>query len=190
MQLNIILAPTAGIVILSTSTVVLPGKERKCRRDITAGAYSSCPHRILLCVFLFSGLGQDHHWGKKLHFLNIGVIAQHTTSVQLHSHLLTFQRSDEHLAMPTSSGRRSGVSSSPNAHRTSVPAALSLAKILVLGVTRLPLLRAAPASLREVVTVDGGEEPKSASDPGLWLYLTFAVILVLLGGIFAGLTIA
>ena len=37
---------------------------------------------------------------------------------------------------------------------------------------------------------DGGLEPKPADNPGLWVYLGTALVLVLLGGVFAGLTIA
>ena len=57
----------------------------------------------------------------------------------------------------------------------------------------MPLVSAAPLSIwqRSAHTFeDDGEPPKSASDPDLYLYLGIAVALVLLGGVFAGLTIA
>ena len=67
---------------------------------------------------------------------------------------------------------------------------------VVLGLARLvliPLASAAPLGLwdRSVHTYgDDVESPKDPSDPNLWIYLGVAVTLVLLGGIFAGLTIA
>lgn len=69
------------------------------------------------------------------------------------------------------------------------PLLLSMAKLFMLGF--LPLLRAAP-QLRgpfKVFTEDD-EPPMSADKPTLWIYLAVAVALVLLGGAFAGLTIA
>lgn len=39
-------------------------------------------------------------------------------------------------------------------------------------------------------TFEDGPDPKPADDPGLWVYLGTGVALVLLGGVFAGLTIA
>ncbi|TVY69036.1 Protein MAM3 [Lachnellula suecica] len=71
------------------------------------------------------------------------------------------------------------------------PATLSLAKLLVLGLMNLPLLRALalPLSLSSTVIIDE-DEGKSTEDASLWLYLGIALALVLLGGLFAGLTIA
>ena len=72
---------------------------------------------------------------------------------------------------------------------TSRPAILSMAKLFVLGLVNLPFLDASPLGLRQLTSiskVDG----KPPSDPSLWIYLATAVVLVLLGGAFAGLTIA
>ncbi len=85
--------------------------------------------------------------------------------------------------------------------RTSSPVAaratlFSLVRLLVLALTHLPFLHAAPVSPRGWGLYDGTaakdeeEGAKPAEDPTLWIYLTFAVGLVLLGGAFAGLTIA
>lgn len=71
------------------------------------------------------------------------------------------------------------------------PAAFSLAKLTIVSLINLPMLRALalPLSLssRAVILEDEGKSPDDAS---LWLYLGVAMILVLLGGLFAGLTIA
>lgn len=66
---------------------------------------------------------------------------------------------------------------------------LGLAKILFLGLTQLPVIQAAPIHVAQLWTQEK-PDPKPASDPNLWLYLGVAVILVLSGGAFAGLTIA
>lgn len=70
------------------------------------------------------------------------------------------------------------------------PVALGLAKVLlILG--RLPLIAALPTSLQDVlVRRKEVEAPKPVSDPGLWLNIGIATALVLIGGVFAGLTIA
>lgn len=62
----------------------------------------------------------------------------------------------------------------------------------------MPLASAAPLSLHlfggnAISTYqqhDDDDMPKDARDPTLWIYLSVAVLLVLLGGVFAGLTIA
>ena len=66
---------------------------------------------------------------------------------------------------------------------------LSMAKLTMLGF--LPLLRAAP-QLRGPfhVFAEDEEPPMSPDKPTLWIYLAVAIALVLLGGAFAGLTIA
>jgi len=57
--------------------------------------------------------------------------------------------------------------------------------LLVLGsIARVPLSYAAPVSILD------DDQPKAADDPSLWAYLGVAAALVLLGGAFAGLTIA
>jgi len=68
------------------------------------------------------------------------------------------------------------------------PAVIGLAKLLM-----LPLASAAPLGLwqRSVKAFESDEDlPKSPDEPQLWIYLSVAVALVLLGGAFAGLTIA
>jgi hypothetical protein len=77
----------------------------------------------------------------------------------------------------------------PSLHRLpAIKVALSFALI---AIASLPFAGALPVSetAREVFAL-GKLEPKPADDPSLWLYLTSATVLVLLGGVFAGLTIA
>ena len=67
------------------------------------------------------------------------------------------------------------------------PVLLSTIKLLVFAIGNLSFARAFPtARSSPVSTADG----KPVGDPGLWIYLGTAVALVLLGGAFAGLTIA
>ncbi|KAL9115312.1 MAG: hypothetical protein Q9187_007311 [Circinaria calcarea] len=71
------------------------------------------------------------------------------------------------------------------------PAILSIAKLLLCGIANIPLLRAAPTRFPPFTTFAGGDpDPLPAKSPTLWIYLSVAVALVLLGGAFAGLTIA
>ncbi|TVY30497.1 Protein MAM3 [Lachnellula hyalina] len=75
------------------------------------------------------------------------------------------------------------------AQRTALPRA----NVLVLALMNLPLLRALAlpfASSAAVTIVARGEDGKDPEDASLWLYLGIAMVLVLLGGLFAGLTIA
>lgn len=65
----------------------------------------------------------------------------------------------------------------------------SLARILVYTFTALPLLRAAPLKNGGFTTFVE-DPPMSPDKPTLWIYLSVAIALVLLGGAFAGLTIA
>jgi metal transporter CNNM len=68
------------------------------------------------------------------------------------------------------------------------PTVLLLAKALL-----VPLASAAPLSSiwpAHHTLEDDVEAPKDPSDPDLYLYLSVAIFLVLLGGVFAGLTIA
>lgn len=53
-----------------------------------------------------------------------------------------------------------------------------------------PLVKAIPVVQRAVRVLEDEDLPKDANDPTLWIYLGTAIALVLLGGIFAGLTIA
>jgi metal transporter CNNM len=67
------------------------------------------------------------------------------------------------------------------------PAVLGLAKVIFLSASQISLAGAAPLNS----WINGhGDLPKSPEDPDLWLYLTVAMVLVLCGGAFAGLTIA
>lgn len=69
-----------------------------------------------------------------------------------------------------------------------------MAKLLVLGLGQISGTYAAPLlSLLpfKILAEEEGEEPPMSPDkPTLWIYLAVAVALVLLGGAFAGLTIA
>ncbi|KAF2223821.1 hypothetical protein BDZ85DRAFT_114772 [Elsinoe ampelina] len=79
----------------------------------------------------------------------------------------------------SSSGPRSSVS----------PAAFSLAKLLAASILHPTLSYAAPILSRSVRSFEE-KAPKSPEDASLWAYLGTAIALVLLGGAFAGLTIA
>jgi metal transporter CNNM len=74
-----------------------------------------------------------------------------------------------------------------NAYLSRRPLVLGLAKVLFLSLAQLPLVQAAPTYLFHAKDEEEGKDP---DDPGLWLYLGVAAALVLLGGAFAGLTIA
>ena len=80
-------------------------------------------------------------------------------------------------------------SSRVRGYTAATPLLLSMAKLFMLGF--LPLLRAAP-QLRSPFTVfaEDEETPMPPDKPTLWIYLAVAIALVLLGGAFAGLTIA
>ena len=55
----------------------------------------------------------------------------------------------------------------------------------------LPVIRAIPMPLNPFhVLAEDSEPPMSPQKPTLWIYLAVAIALVLLGGAFAGLTIA
>jgi metal transporter CNNM len=84
-----------------------------------------------------------------------------------------------------------------NGYTAARPAILGLAKILFLGLCQLSSVAAAPlakvsgAPLRNLLTLAKNDDaPAYPEDPSLWLYLGVAAVLVLLGGAFAGLTIA
>ena len=69
------------------------------------------------------------------------------------------------------------------------PIVLSGAKLLLLGIINLPFLTAAPTGYlpSNLLRTRDAMPPDS---PTLWIYLAVALGLVLLGGAFAGLTIA
>lgn len=70
------------------------------------------------------------------------------------------------------------------------PAILSVVKLLVLGMMNLPLLHAAPTIFSPFRIKTQEDTPMPPRSPTLWIYLAVAMSLVLLGGAFAGLTIA
>ena len=73
-----------------------------------------------------------------------------------------------------------------NGYSSTRPAVLGFAKIVVLGLGHLSMTSAAP--IKELLHIT--EEDLAPDEPSLWIYMTTAVVLVLLGGAFAGLTIA
>lgn len=97
----------------------------------------------------------------------------------------------ERLQSPLQYDNRFPPPPSPSGHgfATIRPTVLLLAKTLL-----IPLASAAPLALfrrhAALFSAAPEEPPKSAADPDLYLYLGVAVALVLLGGVFAGLTIA
>lgn len=70
------------------------------------------------------------------------------------------------------------------------PMVLGLAKIFVLSLGQIPLIQAAPIHAAHLFFASDEPEGKDPEDPSLWIYLCVAAALVLLGGAFAGLTIA
>ncbi len=71
-------------------------------------------------------------------------------------------------------------------HKTTRPGVYSLIQLLLVGTLHLGITYARPIVSR----LEDEDEPKSTNDPGLYIYLGTAIALVLLGGAFAGLTIA
>jgi metal transporter CNNM len=78
----------------------------------------------------------------------------------------------------------------PNRYLARRPLVLGLSKVLALTLGQLPLVQGAPFHASILLFSNEQDTPKDAKDPDLWLYLTVAAVLVLLGGAFAGLTIA
>lgn len=70
------------------------------------------------------------------------------------------------------------------------PIVLSAAKLLMLGIANLPFLRAAPLGFLPSSNFVKADDTMPPDDAKLWIYLAVALGLVLLGGAFAGLTIA
>lgn len=62
-------------------------------------------------------------------------------------------------------------------------------KLLLAGIANIPFIRAAPIRFLPAIMLVG-DEGMPPDSPTLWIYLAVAVALVLLGGAFAGLTIA
>ena len=71
------------------------------------------------------------------------------------------------------------------------PLVLGLSKVFFLALCQIPVIQAVPVHLSHYVHAFAGEpDPKPVNDPSLWVNLAVAGVLVLLGGAFAGLTIA
>jgi len=75
-----------------------------------------------------------------------------------------------------------------NGYGSSRPGTSALTKSLYLGICKLSAVSAAP--LIQLVGIESKKHLGDVEDPSLWLYLSVAFVLVLLGGVFAGLTIA
>lgn len=76
-----------------------------------------------------------------------------------------------------------------NGYLATRPAIIGLAKVLFLALCQISSVAAAPL-LDTFKDHEHNHDTPDADDASLWLYLGVAVILVLLGGAFAGLTIA
>ena len=83
------------------------------------------------------------------------------------------------------------MSLSQNQYLARRPVVLGLAKVLFLALCQVTTVRALPAHFSQYLYhVTDEPDPKDPQDPSLWMYLAVAAALVLLGGAFAGLTIA
>jgi metal transporter CNNM len=67
---------------------------------------------------------------------------------------------------------------------------LGISKVITLTLGQLSLVQAAPFYASTLLFSTEKDTPQDVEDPSLWLYLIVAATLVLLGGAFAGLTIA
>jgi len=70
------------------------------------------------------------------------------------------------------------------------PLVLGISKLIALTLGQSTLVQAAPFHATTLLFSMEKDSSKDGQNPSLWLYLTTAAILVLLGGAFAGLTIA
>jgi hypothetical protein len=78
-----------------------------------------------------------------------------------------------------------------NGNETSVRiAVVGLSKMLLLLLWNLPFVRSSPIARQSFGILDDDDGAAPSDDPSTWVYLGTAVALVLLGGAFAGLTIA
>jgi len=73
--------------------------------------------------------------------------------------------------------------------------AYSAGRLALIGLIHAALTIASPlpstfTTAKDHHHSDVPDEPRSADDAALWIYLSVAIVLVLLGGAFAGLTIA
>ena len=91
--------------------------------------------------------------------------------------------------MATSQGPHPGARVNYTAAR---PYVFSVVKLLTFGISQITMIQAAPvvSLVPFQVFAEAEEPPLSPQKPTLWIYLAVAVALVLLGGAFAGLTIA
>ncbi|PGH14307.1 hypothetical protein AJ79_03129 [Helicocarpus griseus UAMH5409] len=78
----------------------------------------------------------------------------------------------------------------PNQYVAGRTVALAVAKLLFLAIAQIPSVSAYPIFEAAVHLQKREEDGKSPDDPSLWLYISVAAALVLIGGAFAGLTIA
>jgi metal transporter CNNM len=90
---------------------------------------------------------------------------------------------------PTSGRNVGKAMNSFNGYTAARPAVLGAGKLLLLGAAQVLGAAAAPAK-RFLHIAEKHEEGKDPDDPSMWLFLGIAMILVLSGGAFAGLTIA
>jgi metal transporter CNNM len=77
-----------------------------------------------------------------------------------------------------------------NTYLSKRPLVLGLVKILLLGLAQLQFVQAAPLQAAKLLFASDEDGAKPPEDASLWLYFGVAAALVLLGGAFAGLTIA
>jgi metal transporter CNNM len=94
------------------------------------------------------------------------------------------------VTIPMPSGNRQATTRpSSNGYTTGRTAVVGLAKVLFLGLSQASLAGAAP--LKRLLHLNEHDDGHvDGDDPEMWVYLGIAVVLVLLGGVFAGLTIA
>lgn len=83
------------------------------------------------------------------------------------------------------------MTSTQNHYLTRRPLVWGLSKVLFLALCQITTVSALPVHLSQYFyKVTDEPDPKAPGDPSLWAYLGVAAALVLLGGAFAGLTIA
>ena len=98
------------------------------------------------------------------------------------SSLFGVQHVARHVASTYATRGRAGTSATATQ-------AQSVAKLLLVALVQVPLSYAAPLLSQSVHALEEADA-ESPEGPGLWAYLGTAIALVLLGGAFAGLTIA
>lgn len=143
-------------------------------------------HSSLPCAtFVFHApcgalVAQTHPISCLHHYIVLGLFGVITTAIlAAFPHFCT--TSSELLLMPAPATNR---------YVSNRPLILGLSKILFVALAQTPLAQAAPILLTSLAHAQKEPKGKNQEDAGLWLYLGFAAFLVLLGGAFAGLTIA